>query len=182
MRQAQSNGIKIIGRDFPDIGKINQKFDVVIAIDVIEHVSNPLKFLQRLSNATKLGGAVIVATGNTDAFSWKLMGGRYWYCTIAEHLVFINPRWCEVSAPSSGLHITQIWKYSHSGKTPLKLKLKESAKNMFYKMCPKCAAWMRSKGMGGEECFNKSGVGISPPSVWITAEDHFMVQFEKVCL
>jgi len=54
-----------------------RRADAVSAIEVIEHAYDPLKLLACLASAVRVGGIIIVATGNTRAPTWRMMGSRY---------------------------------------------------------------------------------------------------------
>lgn len=176
-RKAQERGIKIVGKDFSDLNDIAQNFDAVTSFDVIEHAHNPLEFLKELVRLTKSGGTIILSTGNSDALSWKLEGSRYWYCTIGEHLAFINPKWCEVEGKRLGLEIKQVVKFSHTHSSLAK-RVAELVKNLFFAITPKGFALLRRMGMGGDEYRTHSDMLMHPPT-WLTAKDHFICIFTK---
>jgi len=145
-----------------------------VALDVIEHVDNPRELLASLVNATRPGGLVIVSTGNTAAWPWRLMGGMYWYCSIAEHLAFINPDWCTRTAAKMGLEIEQISTFSHEPTKMLGSAIQASA-NIFYHYLPDLAYKIRCldarlKGKARRPSFK------TPPH-WRSAKDHFLVAF-----
>src|SRR6202043_1801368 len=54
-----------------------RKFDVVAASHVIEHVSDPVRFLADCAQLLKPGGRVIVRTPNADSIGHSLFG-RSW--------------------------------------------------------------------------------------------------------
>lgn len=177
---AQSRGVSVIGNDFYQLAQLNRKFDAVVAIDVIEHHSDPRCFLQSLEKITKKGGVVIIATGNTDSPSWRFMKSRYWYCTIAEHISFINPKWCAKVSVHDQFVLKQINKYSHSSYADSwSLRLREAGKNIFFTLFPTVAAWLRKQGVGGKEVRRHPELAYHPP-VWLTAKDHFMAIYQKI--
>ena len=139
---AAAKGIEIVGRDFSDLDTRGSPFDVVVAMDVIEHVGNPQTFLASLAKATRPGGLIIISTGNTAAIPWRLMGGMYWYCSIAEHISFINPRWCERTADKLGLTIESLATFSHEpAKAPESLI--QASTNLLYRCTPNLAYGLR---------------------------------------
>lgn len=174
---AEQSGIKIIGKDFTGLEDITVTFDVVTSFDVIEHTYNPNEFLKQAARLTEEGGHIIISTGNSDAPSWKLLGSRYWYCTIGEHISFINPIWCERASKKLGLELIAIYKFSHAQLT-LKKRLGDIVKNVFYLLTPKGFALFRQMGMGGNEYRNHKEMLKHPPS-WITAKDHFICILRK---
>ncbi len=175
--KARESGIHLIGTDFAALTETETVFDVVTAFDVIEHTHNPMDFLARLAGVTRENGIVIVSTGNSDAPSWRLLGSRYWYCVIGEHLSFINPNWCAWAAPRVGLELKQIITFSHVNATWWQ-RIVDVAKNLFYAVFPRGFAWLRKMGLGGEEYRGHKVLLDNPPS-WMSAKDHFICFFEK---
>lgn len=179
--RAGKRGITIIDRNLETLSDLNYLFDVIVAFDIIEHVTDPKTFLKSLSNIVRSGGMVIVSTGNTHSLSWRLMGSRYWYCTIAEHISFINPAWCERVAPEFIFDVKRIVKYSHVENLNFGLgyKIKELSRNLLYKSIPCFAAWLRSMGVGKRKACQHSELKHFPPS-WMSAKDHFIIEFRKL--
>jgi 2-polyprenyl-3-methyl-5-hydroxy-6-metoxy-1,4-benzoquinol methylase len=178
-KKAQERGIRIIGKDFADLKDVSATFDAVTSFDVIEHTQNPLEFLGQMVRLTKDGGMIIFSTGNSNALSWKLLGSRYWYCTIGEHLSFINPRWCEWVGKQHELELKQVIKFSHA-QASWKQRFGEIVKNLFYAASPRGFAMLRQKGMGGDEYRTHKEMLYHPPT-WMSAKDHFICVFAKKC-
>jgi SAM-dependent methyltransferase len=49
-----------------DISEISETFDLVICIDVLEHVAEPVKLLEQIAERVKLGGLLVEATATHD--------------------------------------------------------------------------------------------------------------------
>ena len=75
-----------------DLG--DERFDVCIMADVIEHVRSPRACLARVWERLKPGGCLLVATPSLDSWSAKLMGGS-WMELKPEHLSYFNRRTLE---------------------------------------------------------------------------------------
>jgi hypothetical protein len=92
---------------------LTDRFDVITAVDVIEHVSEPLTFLRMLTGLLKPGGDIIISTGTLDAPAWRRARGSYWYCAIPEHISFVSRPWLETAAAqlSMGLKCTKTFYY-----------------------------------------------------------------------
>ncbi len=106
-------GIKIIGNDLYHI-KTNDKFDLIVAIDVIEHTQNPEEFLKKLSTMLEKNGEIIISTGNTDNWLWKHLKNRFWYSKYPEHISFIGERWLEQFCEKNSFLITVKHKFRYS--------------------------------------------------------------------
>ncbi|TXH76112.1 MAG: methyltransferase domain-containing protein [Thiobacillus sp.] len=171
---AVARGIEIVGRDFSDLDTLHSSFDVVVALDVIEHVSNPRAFLASLAQATRPGGMIIISTGNTAVIPWRLMGGMYWYCNIAEHISFINPHWCEHTARRLELTIESLVTFSHE---PARVpeSFIQATTNLLYRCMPNLAYGLRRlyAASKGKACRPSDRM----PPHWRSAKDHMLIAF-----
>jgi SAM-dependent methyltransferase len=69
------------------------RFDVVVAVDVIEHVANPLYTVSMLMTLLTRDGVLIITTGDADNFLWNRFGANWWYCYYPEHIAFVSEAW-----------------------------------------------------------------------------------------
>jgi 2-polyprenyl-6-hydroxyphenyl methylase / 3-demethylubiquinone-9 3-methyltransferase len=78
---AEATGLSIEYRiaTAESFAETDQRFDVVLALEIIEHVSDPAVFLGRLGVLAKHGGAFIGATLNRTArsFALAIIGAEY---------------------------------------------------------------------------------------------------------
>jgi len=65
-------------------------FDTIVAINLIEHLYDPLQFLREAKRRLKKGGTVVLATPNAGSFWFYLMGRRWPSFKIPEHVTFFN--------------------------------------------------------------------------------------------
>ena len=95
---AASKGINILGKTLTDL-ESKKAFDVIVSIDVIEHVLNVEAFLVDALTHINDNGLLIISTGNPDNFFWKrVFKAKFWYCSYPEHLVFPSYEYfCEFS-------------------------------------------------------------------------------------
>lgn len=180
-QEAQRKGIRIIASNIDKLWnnlEYKDKFDVVTALDVIEHMFDPLLFLKKALFVTKPGGCVLVSTGNTSSLSWKIMGGSYWYGLFLAHISFINDDWCRRSAKELSVLIKKTIYFSHGEEYSAKNVVLECLKNVTYRIFPGLFSWMRKLGFGGINVKDSPQLADSPP-YWKTARDHMMVIFEK---
>lgn len=176
--KAKRNGVNVICHDYNEISEMKRiVFDAVTSFDVIEHTHDPFKFLTALVGVTRKGGLLIISTGDSDAFSWKILGSTYWYCSISEHLSFINPRWFEWAASRLGIVLRQVIKFSHARST-LRRRITEAVKNISYAITPRGYSMLRKMGAGAP-VYRKHKAMLSYPPSWITAKDHFICLFVK---
>lgn len=110
---ARQRGVHVVASHWHGL-EGGRDYDIITACDVIEHVGNPLEFLQTMSRHLKPGGKLMITTGNPQAWPWRLTGSRFWYCYFPEHISFIGPRWLARMAPVAGLRLQRLQRFSHS--------------------------------------------------------------------
>lgn len=72
-----------------------QRFDVITACDVVEHMTNPAQLIGKLVSLLSDDGILIVTTGDGDNPLWNRFGANWWYCYYPEHLTFISKAWLD---------------------------------------------------------------------------------------
>ncbi len=175
---AKARKIKIVANSVADIEHLAKKFDVITAFDIMEHIESPLELLKNMVSLLKTGGQIIVSSGNTSSPTWKFMGNKYGYCSIPEHLSFINPSWCNFAAKKLNLKIETSEKFSRKKtNNPIRI-FKDILMNMIYFITP--TTYMKYRKIkkwaaGGTDGGNSDNY---PPS-WETGRDHILVIFRK---
>jgi SAM-dependent methyltransferase len=86
--KAKLRHIDVLGKTLSDLAA-DRLFDVVVAIDVVEHTLDVEAFLRGAMAHVDNDGLLIVSTGNPESFFWRrIFKSRYWYCAYPEHVVF----------------------------------------------------------------------------------------------
>lgn len=102
-RVAQSQGVNILGKTVTQINP-DQQFDIVLAIDVIEHVANVNEFMRNALGHVSEHGLLIISTGNPDYILWKkIFKSRFWYNSYSEHLTFPSIKYFDRYCKMTGL-------------------------------------------------------------------------------
>jgi SAM-dependent methyltransferase len=112
-RLAAARGVRILGPTVQEIPAGTEPFDAVLAIDVIEHVGDPRTLVAQLASLLRPGGVLVLLTGNTDSWAWRLQGSRYWYCSLPEHVSFFNRRSLDSLARGCGLTMVECQPVRH---------------------------------------------------------------------
>lgn len=134
--KAGERGVPTIARDLDELSAVTDEFDAIIACDVIEHVFNPLEFVQRMLDKTAPKGYVVISTGNTDAWSWYLAGSRFWYCFLPEHISFVSPGWFRHHAATLGVQVAAVREFAYSPHYPLTGKALRLALMALFRLSP----------------------------------------------
>lgn len=81
--------INLIEGIVPNEELAGKKFDIVFAVDVIEHLSEPIEFLNILKNYLNDDGIIFIATPDSKSFLAKKLGRKWWHYRLA-HIGYFN--------------------------------------------------------------------------------------------
>ncbi|GBD96145.1 ubiquinone biosynthesis O-methyltransferase [bacterium BMS3Abin06] len=65
-------------------------FDIVTAIEVIEHAPDPHSFLDDLYKRLRKDGLLVIRTGANDTTAARLFGKRWWYLNPPDHCAIFS--------------------------------------------------------------------------------------------
>lgn len=69
----------------------SKKYDAVVALDVIEHVTSPNDFMKVVGDILNDEGITIIVTPNKDSISAKIMGKKWWHIR-PPHLFYFDDK------------------------------------------------------------------------------------------
>ncbi len=75
---AQTFNLKVTQSLLNNTEETNNSFDVIVMLDVIEHLTNPARELQALRQMLKNDGILYISTPNISSFTSKLLKSRWW--------------------------------------------------------------------------------------------------------
>ena len=100
-------------------------FDVVVALEVIEHLESPLGFLREAAALTRPGGYVVLTTPNVDNFPSRVLfglSGQLRGASATDDPGHISPillwTFTQRVVPRTGLRLEQQWRYPPRGFLP----------------------------------------------------------------
>jgi SAM-dependent methyltransferase len=169
-RKAVSRGIEVLGSTVFDLKPSCRQFDAITAIDVLEHLPDPLPFLTRAKELLNPGGVLLIQTGDSASWPWRLQGSRHWYCSIPDHVSFFCERTVSLAARRLGMR-GLVYRRIHHRRTALAHRMLETAKNLGY------VVGNRVQGFGLAK-LQALFVSRRAP-VWITARDHMVYVLRK---
>ena len=110
-RAEATAGARVVSKldEFPP----DLRFDLVLAMDVIEHVPSPRALLAALLARLSPGGSLVVTTGDGGNALWRAVGSRWWYCCYPEHITFISARWLRFHAPALGARVQLLQAFNY---------------------------------------------------------------------
>jgi len=91
-----------------DILKDKDGFDVIVMLDVIEHLNSPSDTLDILCGKLENDGIIYIQTGDIDSLLSKVMRKRWRLLTPPQHLYFFSKKTLIKLLKSKGLNIISI--------------------------------------------------------------------------
>lgn len=110
---AGRRGVTVLADTLENLDSSARDFDVILAIDVVEHLVEPVPFFCHVSKRLRPGGIFLLLTGNTDSRAWRMQGSMYWYCSLPEHVSFYNRASLRKLGSVSGLECVECIDLCH---------------------------------------------------------------------
>jgi 2-polyprenyl-3-methyl-5-hydroxy-6-metoxy-1,4-benzoquinol methylase len=162
---AEQRGVTVLGSTIASIER-GMQFDVVTAVDVLEHILEPRPFFEAVARLLSPNGIFVVSTADTRSLSFRLQGPRYWYCSyVPEHVSFFSRRAIERLASHSGFQSLTHERMSHK-RTSASVRLRQGLKGIAY------SALLRAHWFGIERL--RSKFARRAGTDWIAASDHMI--------
>ncbi|MEP7146483.1 MAG: class I SAM-dependent methyltransferase [bacterium] len=99
--------IDLIEGIVPNVSLEGKKFDIVFAVDVIEHLSRPVEFLNILKNYLNDDGIILIATPDSKSFIAKKLGRKWWHYRLA-HIGYFNHQSMKEAVSKANLKIEKF--------------------------------------------------------------------------
>jgi SAM-dependent methyltransferase len=95
--EVSTSGLRLLGEtgatvhagDLPALRLPTAAFDLVVSLEVVEHLSEPSAYLDEFARLTRPGGLLLLTTPNFDGLSRRLLGTR-WRVVDPEHLGYFT--------------------------------------------------------------------------------------------
>ena len=111
----------VFNQPFENIKIGKDKFDIVVGIELIEHILDVPIFMNRLNEITKPGSLVYFSTGSTTSFMARIKGKKWRYYEVL-HTQYFCPesiqklleKWgWKVLEFGTGFRLSDLWRHGH---------------------------------------------------------------------
>lgn len=110
----QLTGAEIFANDIALLPSHFKNFDIIILINVIEHIYTPLEFVKALKQRLKKGGKMVIATPDIGSLWYKLMKKKWPSFKIPEHVVFYTKKTLISLLDKAGFHNIEQIPFPHA--------------------------------------------------------------------
>lgn len=108
VEKAKARGHTVYEGRFEEIVIDADRFHIIHASHVIEHVGNPVAFLRKCRDLILPGGVILIETPNTDCFGFRVLCKRHWGGYHApRHFCLFSPRTFDVIADRIGCQVVK---------------------------------------------------------------------------
>ena len=104
---ARRRGVDVVQGDFtnPTCPVDTGSADLVVALDTIEHLKDPIRLLTRAAEALKSRGLLLISTGDFGSVSARLWGRQWRLIHPPEHLYYFSRRSLQILSEKSGFDV-----------------------------------------------------------------------------
>lgn len=174
---AASKGVNVLGKTLADLDS-RRMFEVVVAIDVVEHMVDAESFLMEALAHVKKNGLLLISTGNPDCGYWRgIFKSRFWYSSFPEHLVFPSFKYFCEFAERQNLPIPEQIRFKYRDNN-FSASLFGIFNQLVYAIsAPKYSAWIRLvRRLKGKENPMAEDIPLSAAGIF---PDHHVIIFRK---
>lgn len=114
----------------------NITYDIIVAQDVLEHLSTPIKTLSKLREKTNKGGFLYIGVPNKDSTKAKLMKSKWSMIRPIGHLHYFSSKSIKLMLQNSGWKLAEL-KAVRMGKLSTKdviTRFDYSSQNLIYRI------------------------------------------------
>jgi 2-polyprenyl-3-methyl-5-hydroxy-6-metoxy-1,4-benzoquinol methylase len=105
-------GLTIYNKDLLRINFGKEKFDLITIWHVLEHVTEPEKYIKKISSLLRKYGKIVVEVPNYNSWTRRLTG-KYWLgLDLDYHLTFFTPKTISLLVNKFKLKITKVHTFS----------------------------------------------------------------------
>lgn len=94
----------------------SERYDSVVAYEIIEHAPDPLRLCLRIFSKLKKGGVFILTTGNTRSFYSRLTGRKWFYYDPPAHLNYFSDKSMRILLSHAGFGSIKILRLGSTSK------------------------------------------------------------------
>lgn len=98
-------GLPVLLGDFLDAPERPESFDVICLWDTIEHLSRPVRTIEKAARWLKPGGALVMTTGDIGSAVARLRGQRWRQIHPPTHLFYFSRRTLARAVEQAGLRV-----------------------------------------------------------------------------
>jgi len=101
--------------------EFSTRFDLIIALDLLEHVVDPVRVLNKIGDCLAPDGQLIIETGNASSLGARVLQTDWYYTSIFGHIAVLSSRTVSELTGQAGIEQLELSLGRHHYPGPLKL-------------------------------------------------------------
>ncbi len=110
---AKLRGLTVFAEPLESVCLRYKSYDLVLMMDVVEHLEDPLAAFRKVSEVLVPGGYLFALTGNCVSIATRFFKGDWYYFNYPEHVTFFSPLSFQVALNRVGIDFVSMTKRSH---------------------------------------------------------------------
>jgi 2-polyprenyl-3-methyl-5-hydroxy-6-metoxy-1,4-benzoquinol methylase len=94
-----------------------KSFDIILLMDVLEHVYQPLELFNQCNRILNNSGIIVVLTGDISSLNARLWKNKWCYSNYWEHISFFNRTSIDFLLCKTNFKLLSYKKFNHTGST-----------------------------------------------------------------
>jgi len=111
--RAQTRGLTVFRSSFESIVDYLEPYDLILMMDLLEHIPSPEFSLFRIAQLLNPGGLFVALTGNGQTPAVRIFRGAWYYFNYPEHVSFFSETSCAMFLEKQGLMQVKVKKIAH---------------------------------------------------------------------
>jgi glycosyltransferase involved in cell wall biosynthesis/SAM-dependent methyltransferase len=104
--RAREAGLDVATSSFEDWPVEAGGYDLVVMLDVLEHIDDPRTTVQKVYELLRPGGVFAALTGDGSCLAARVFGEHWYYCLYPEHISFFTRRGLDTLLRDQGFETT----------------------------------------------------------------------------
>jgi 2-polyprenyl-3-methyl-5-hydroxy-6-metoxy-1,4-benzoquinol methylase len=100
------HSINLLADEVPE--NLREKYDLILGMHVLEHISNPLEFLKKTRQMIKLNGKILFEVPNSDELFIDICPAYSEFEYLRAHLSYFNAETLKLVFEKSGFSVTDV--------------------------------------------------------------------------
>lgn len=106
-------GLDVVCGTVEELADGAERFAIIVACDVVEHVKNPRSFFKACATLLEPGGVLFIETPNAGSL-YRLIGGDQWIGYNEFHNFVFSKNTLAGYGVISGLEVEEMWTFNHN--------------------------------------------------------------------
>jgi len=112
-KKAREKGLQVFEEKIELLQDQNESYDLILMMDVLEHLSDPLEDMKSIERLLVPGGLFVALTGNVESLASKVFKGCWYYYNYPDHVTFFSKKSFNIVFQKAGMVPIRVIRVAH---------------------------------------------------------------------